>query len=84
MSAGKKANNIANPGCSPQRPAWIVTPGESRIIKEYTTGITGSTGAGQGLNDASHFSGQIISRHIKHCPSPCRNRAIVFKIKPVC
>ncbi|HRI23771.1 MAG TPA: N-acetyl-gamma-glutamyl-phosphate reductase [Ferruginibacter sp.] len=52
------SNNIANPGCF----ATAVQLGLLPLVKEgllddiYTTGITGSTGAGQGLNATSHFS----------------------------
>ncbi len=52
------AQNIANPGCF----ATAIQLGLLPLAKEglltdiYTTGITGSTGAGQGLNATSHFS----------------------------
>ncbi|OQP47078.1 N-acetyl-gamma-glutamyl-phosphate reductase [Niastella yeongjuensis] len=54
----KSAQNIANPGCFatgiqlgllPLAKAGLLGP-------VYTTGITGSTGAGQGLSATSHFS----------------------------
>jgi N-acetyl-gamma-glutamyl-phosphate reductase len=54
----KSANNIANPGCF----ATAIQLGLLPLAKEglldeiYTTGITGSTGAGQSLNATSHFS----------------------------
>ncbi len=54
----KKASNIANPGCF----ATTITLGllplaKAGILKEiYTTGITGSTGAGQKLQDTTHFT----------------------------
>ncbi len=53
-----KANNIANPGCF----ATAIQLGLLPLAKAgllgnvYTTGITGSTGAGQGLSATSHFS----------------------------
>ena len=53
-----KADNIANPGCF----ATTIELGLLPIAKMgllndvYTTGITGSTGAGQGLSPSSHFS----------------------------
>ena len=53
-----KAKNIANPGCF----ATAIQLGLLPLAKEgvledvYTTGITGSTGAGQGLSGSSHFS----------------------------
>src|SRR5260221_9659355 len=55
----KKANNIANPGCF----ATAIQLGLLPLAKAgllpndiYTTGITGSTGAGQSLSATSHFS----------------------------
>lgn len=54
----KSAQNIANPGCF----ASVIQLGLLPLAKEglldqiYTTGITGSTGAGQGLSTTSHFS----------------------------
>ena len=54
----KKANYIANPGCF----ATAIELGLLPLAKEkdlkdvYTTGITGSTGAGQSLSATSHFS----------------------------
>jgi len=52
------ANNIANPGCFATAIQLGLLPLASiGIIGDvYTTGITGSTGAGQGLNNTSHFS----------------------------
>jgi len=52
------AKNIANPGCF----ATSIQLGLLPLAKEglldniYTTGITGSTGAGQALSSSSHFS----------------------------
>jgi N-acetyl-gamma-glutamyl-phosphate reductase len=52
------AKNIANPGCF----ATSIELGLLPLAKEglldhiYTTGITGSTGAGQGFTSSSHFS----------------------------
>jgi N-acetyl-gamma-glutamyl-phosphate reductase len=54
----KTAGNIANPGCF----ATAIQLGLLPLAKEgilgevHTTGITGSTGAGQGLSSTSHFS----------------------------
>lgn len=55
----KQANNIANPGCF----ATAIQLGLLPLAKAgllpleiYTTGITGSTGAGQSLSATSHFS----------------------------
>jgi N-acetyl-gamma-glutamyl-phosphate reductase len=53
-----KANNIANPGCFATTIQLGLLPlAKAGLLKEiHTTGITGSTGAGQGLNATSHFS----------------------------
>ncbi len=54
----KNTNSIANPGCF----ATAIQLGLLPLAKEglltdiYTTGITGSTGAGQSLSGTSHFS----------------------------
>lgn len=56
--AVQQAQNIANPGCF----ATAIQLGLLPLAKQgllsdvYTTGITGSTGAGQGLSLTSHFS----------------------------
>jgi N-acetyl-gamma-glutamyl-phosphate reductase len=57
-AAIKLANNIANPGCFATAIQLGLLPLASKgLLKEvYTTGITGSTGAGQGLAATSHFS----------------------------
>ena len=54
----KKANNIANPGCFATAIQLGLLPlAANKLIEEvYTTGITGSTGAGQSLTTSSHFS----------------------------
>jgi N-acetyl-gamma-glutamyl-phosphate reductase len=54
----KKANNIANPGCFATAIQLGLLPlAKADLLNDiYTTGITGSTGAGQGLNATSHFS----------------------------
>jgi len=54
----KAANNIANPGCFATAIQLGLLPlAKEWLIKEvYTTGITGSTGAGQTLSPTSHFS----------------------------
>ena len=54
----KTASNIANPGCFATAIQLGLLPLASQnVLKEvYTTGITGSTGAGQGLSSTSHFS----------------------------
>jgi N-acetyl-gamma-glutamyl-phosphate reductase len=54
----KSATNIANPGCFATAIQLGLLPLAAKgLLKEvYTTGITGSTGAGQGLTNTSHFS----------------------------
>jgi N-acetyl-gamma-glutamyl-phosphate reductase len=57
-TAIKKAKNIANPGCFATAIQLGLLPlAKAGLLKEiHTTGITGSTGAGQGLSETSHFS----------------------------
>ena len=54
----KSADNIANPGCFATTIQLGLLPlAKAGLLKEiYTTGITGSTGAGQSLSATSHFS----------------------------
>lgn len=54
----KTAQNIANPGCFATSIQLGLLPLAKAGLLEsvYTTGITGSTGAGQGLSATSHFS----------------------------
>jgi N-acetyl-gamma-glutamyl-phosphate reductase len=54
----KKAQNIANPGCFATTIQLGLLPlAKAGLLKDvYTTGITGSTGAGQSLTETSHFS----------------------------
>lgn len=54
----KTADNIANPGCFATAIQLGLLPlAKAGLLNEvYTTGITGSTGAGQGLNQTAHFS----------------------------
>ncbi|GAA4751272.1 N-acetyl-gamma-glutamyl-phosphate reductase [Flavisolibacter ginsenosidimutans] len=54
----RSASNIANPGCFATAIQLGLLPlAKAGILDEvYTTGITGSTGAGQGLSSTSHFS----------------------------
>ena len=54
----RSAHHIANPGCFATAIQLGLFPLASKnLLKEvYTTGITGSTGAGQGLSSTSHFS----------------------------
>lgn len=52
------AKNIANPGCFATAIQLALLPlAKSGLLQDiYTTGITGSTGAGQSLSATSHFS----------------------------
>lgn len=54
----RKANNIANPGCFATTIQLGLLPlAKAGLLKEvHTTGITGSTGAGQKLQDTTHFT----------------------------
>lgn len=54
----KSAKNIANPGCFATTIQLGLLPlAKAGLIKEvHTTGITGSTGAGQKLQDSTHFT----------------------------
>lgn len=54
----RAAANIANPGCFATSIQLGLLPlaKEGLLSNVYTTGITGSTGAGQSLSQTSHFS----------------------------
>ncbi|MBS1949989.1 MAG: N-succinyl-gamma-glutamyl-phosphate reductase [Cytophagales bacterium] len=54
----KKANNVANPGCFATTLQLGLLPlAQAGLLKEvHTTGITGSTGAGQKLQETTHFT----------------------------
>jgi N-acetyl-gamma-glutamyl-phosphate reductase len=54
----KTAQHIANPGCFATAIQLALLPlAQAGILSDvYTTGITGSTGAGQSLSNTSHFS----------------------------
>ena len=54
----KSAQNISNPGCFATSIQLGLLPlAKAGVLDEiYTTGITGSTGAGQSLSATSHFS----------------------------
>jgi N-acetyl-gamma-glutamyl-phosphate reductase len=54
----KSAHNIANPGCFASAVQLGLLPlAKAGLLSDvYTTGITGSTGAGQSLTQTSHFS----------------------------
>lgn len=57
----KAANNIANPGCFATCIQIGLLPlAKEKILKTiHTTGITGSTGAGQSMQATSHFSWRV-------------------------
>jgi N-acetyl-gamma-glutamyl-phosphate reductase len=54
----KKAHSISNPGCFATAIQLSLLPLASKHMlgNVYTTAITGSTGAGQGLSPTAHFS----------------------------
>jgi len=54
----KSAQNIANPGCFATAIQLGLLPlAKAGLLKDiYTTGITGSTGAGQTITETTHFS----------------------------
>jgi N-acetyl-gamma-glutamyl-phosphate reductase len=54
----RSAKNVANPGCFATGVQLGLLPLAKAGLLEniYTTGITGSTGAGQGLTSTTHFS----------------------------
>lgn len=54
----QQADNIANPGCFATALQLGVLPlAKAGVLKEvFSTGITGSTGAGQKLQDTTHFT----------------------------
>ncbi|SFP72356.1 N-acetyl-gamma-glutamyl-phosphate reductase [Parafilimonas terrae] len=54
----KSAHNVANPGCFASAIQLGLLPlAKAGLLDDiYTTGITGSTGAGQSLSATSHFS----------------------------
>ncbi len=54
----QSAQNIANPGCFATAIQLGLLPlAQAGLLSDvYTTGITGSTGAGQGLSSTAHFS----------------------------
>lgn len=54
----RSANNIANPGCFATTIQLGLLPlAKAGLLNEiHTTGITGSTGAGQSLTETTHFS----------------------------
>lgn len=59
LEAITKANKIANPGCFATAIQLALLPlaKEKQLKKSiHITGVTGSTGAGQGLSRTSHFS----------------------------
>lgn len=57
----QSASNVANPGCFATAIQLGLLPlAKAGLLHDiYTTGITGSTGAGQGLSETSHFSWRV-------------------------
>jgi len=57
----RKADNIANPGCFATAIELGLLPlaGAGLLGEVFTTGITGSTGAGQKLQDTTHFTWRV-------------------------
>lgn len=57
----KSAANVANPGCFATAIQLGLLPlAQAGLLQDvYTTGITGSTGAGQSLSETSHFSWRV-------------------------
>jgi N-acetyl-gamma-glutamyl-phosphate reductase len=54
----KKSSNVANPGCFATTIQLGLMPlaAKGLLNDVYTTGVTGSTGAGQKLQDTTHFT----------------------------
>lgn len=54
----RNADNVANPGCfATGLQLGLLPMAKAGLLKEvYSTGITGSTGAGQKLQDTTHFT----------------------------
>jgi len=52
----KKATRVANPGCFATTIQLGLLPLAGKLGEVYSTGITGSTGAGQKLQDTTHFT----------------------------
>lgn len=57
----RSAENIANPGCfATAIELGLIPLAKAGLLKDtYTTGITGSTGAGQKLQDTTHFTWRV-------------------------
>jgi N-acetyl-gamma-glutamyl-phosphate reductase len=57
----RQARNIANPGCFASAIELGLMPLAKKgwLGETFTTGITGSTGAGQGLSPTAHFSWRV-------------------------
>ena len=52
----KGASKVANPGCFATTIQLGLLPLKGKLKDVYSTGITGSTGAGQKLQDTTHFT----------------------------
>jgi N-acetyl-gamma-glutamyl-phosphate reductase len=64
----KKAQHVANPGCFATSIQLGLLPlAQAGLLGQvHTTGITGSTGAGQSLTSSSHFSWRANIQAYKH------------------
>ncbi len=89
----KAASNIANPGCFATAIQLGLLPlAKAGILGEvYTTGITGSTGAGQSLSATSHFSWRanniqayktLTHQHLKEINQSLRQLQATFSDSP--
>jgi N-acetyl-gamma-glutamyl-phosphate reductase len=81
----RKAQHVANPGCFATSIQLGLLPlAKAGLLDEiYTTGITGSTGAGQSLTPTSHFSWRANNiqayKTLTH-PASRRDRAIIAPV----
>lgn len=78
-----KARNIANPGCFATTLTLGLLPlAKAGILREvYSTGITGSTGAGQKLQDTTHFTWRANNISAYKTLSHQHLREILFHVK---
>lgn len=63
----KKAKRIANPGCFATGIQLALAPAIAKgLVKDtmHVSGITGSTGAGKGLSETSHFSYRLSNTSV--------------------
>ena len=78
-----KAKNIANPGCFATTLTLGLLPlAKAGLLKEvFSTGITGSTGAGQKLQDTTHFTWRANNVSAYKTLSHQHLREITFHVK---